>query len=413
MSLSSVDVNLLSPEAIRDPAGYFGTLRETHPVLWNDRYRSWILTSHRHVNAALRDERFASERITPFIQAKLTTPDTDPAVRQAFEVLADWLVFKDPPAHTRLRGLVSKAFTPRTIAAMQTRIDKLCDELLGGIPRQRDVDLVGEFALPLTSIVIAEMLGVPVDDRPKFRIWTDDISPIASAGLDDPERYARAATAMAELTAYFGELIGRYEQDPQDNLLTALIDARDAGRALSQAEVVATCTLLLFAGHETTANLIANAVVALADHPAEEAALRDGRVPIRSAVEEFLRYDGPAKAIVRILDEDVELEDQTLRAGQRAFLILASANRDPRVFEEPEVLRLDRVDNPHLTFGFGIHFCLGAALARMETAVAIPKILRRFPDLTIDRSTLRWQPVLLARVLHELPVRVGAGAPGR
>lgn len=409
---SSLDANMLSPDAIRDPYGYFGRLRDVQPVMWNPRYRSWVITSHRHVHAALRDERFSSERIAPYIETKLAAPETDPAVRRAFEVLADWLVFKDAPAHTRLRTLVSKAFTPPSVAVMQARIEQLSDELLADLPTSGEFDLLSRFALPLPSIAISEMLGVPAEDRATFRAWAEDISPIASAGLDDPDRYARAATAMAALSEYFADLIRRYEQEPGDNLISALIAARDADGTLSQAEVVATCTLLLFAGHETTANLIANAVLALSEHPAQEAALRNGQVPFRTAIEEFLRYDGPGKAAVRVLADDVELDGQTLRAGQRAFLILASANRDPAVFEDPDRLRLDRSHNSHVAFGFGPHFCLGAALARMEAAIAIPKILDRFPALTIDRSALRWHPVLLARGLEQLPVRVGPEVGG-
>jgi cytochrome P450 len=202
--------------------------------------------------------------------------------------------------------------------------------------------------------------------------------------------------------------VRRSEAQSADNLLSGLIEARDEAQALSEAEVVATCTLLLFAGHETTANLIASSMLALLQHPSELARLRSGEVEIRSAVEELLRWDGPGKAVVRVVAEDLELEGQTLRAGQRVFLVLAAANRDPRVFDDPDVLRLNRENlSQHVAFGHGFHFCLGASLARLEAQVAIPRILDAYPDLRLASRPLRWQPVFLTRGLEELIVVAG------
>lgn len=402
MTAATPEIDIMGTEAIRDPYGAFAPLRRDRPVLWDPRYRSWLITRHHDVSQALRDERFSSDRIAPFIERKLSQPDTDPLVRQAFEVLRNWMVFQDEPSHLRLRGLVRRAFTPRAVQRMESRVAQLCRELMAGIETTDEFDLMAEFAFPLPAIVIAEMLGVPPEDRETFKHWTEDVAPLVSAGLDDPDRYARAAAAMDALVAYFSALLRRYEAEPADNLISGLLKARDEGDTLTEAEVVATCTLLLFGGHETTANLIANSVLALLRHPDQLAALRDGGVEPRRAVEEFLRYDGPGKAVVRVMREDVELRGERLRQGQRVFLVLAAANHDPDVFEDPDVLRLDRPDNPHIAFGFGAHFCLGSALARLEAAIAVPALLAGLPGLRLADRPLRWQQVFLTRGLQEL-----------
>lgn len=401
------DLEILSPEAVADPHGYFAPLREQHSVLWDPRHRSWLVLRHGEVSEALKDPTFSSDRIAPFIDRKLTGPDTDPKIRAAFEILRDWLVFNDPPRHTRLRKLIFKAFTPRAIARMGEDTDALCTELLSALPRTGAVDLKRDFADPLSATVIAQMLGVPPEDRDRFKAWSADASAVVSGGLDDPDRYTRAAAGMTELAAFCQGLIDQYRRSPVDNLMTRLVEAQEEDETLTDAEVIATCTLVLFAGHETTANLIANAVRALLLHPEQLAALRDGRVPVRPAVEELLRFDGPGKAMMRVLTANRELGGRQMRAGQRVFLILASANHDPRVFDAPNELRLDRDHNPHIAFGHGVHHCMGSSLARMEASVAIPRVLAEFPDMWLTDAELAYQPVLLARGLESLPVRVG------
>ncbi|WP_427925094.1 cytochrome P450 [Streptomyces sp. cg40] len=402
MTTETPRIDILGERAVRDPYGAFAPLRRDSPVVWDPQYRSWLITRHRDVSAALRDDRFSSDRIAPFIERKLSEPGTDPLVRQAFEVLRNWMVFQDKPSHLRLRGLVSRAFTPRAVSRMRDRAAELCTELLAGIGNRDEFDLIAEVAYPLPAVVIAEMLGVPPEDRDTFKHWSDEVAPLVSAGLDDPDRYARAAAAMDALVAYFSGLLRRYEAQPADNLISGLIEARDADDTLTEAEVVATCTLLLFGGHETTANLIANSVLALLQHPDQLAALRDGEVDVRRAVEEFLRFDGPGKAVVRVMSEDVEFGGELLRKGQRVFLVLAAANRDPEVFDDPDVLRLDRSHNPHVAFGFGAHHCLGAALARLEAGVAVPILVAGLPGVRLAERPLRWQQVFLTRGLREL-----------
>jgi len=397
-------IDLMSLEAVSDPQGYFAQLRATQPVYWDPQYRSWLITSHRHVAEALRDPRFSCDRIEPYIRKKLSGPDTDPLVRQAFDVLSGWMVFKEEPDHSRLRRLCMQAFTPQSIAKLRARAESLTAELLDAVA-PGEFDLIASVAAPLPSIIIAEMMGVPVENRLQFEQWTAKVSPLVSTGLDDPTRYGSVAEGMDALVAYFRQLFQRYTEQPADNLITALLRAREQGDALSEAELMATCTLMLFGGHETTANFIANGVLALLRHPEQLAAMREDRVDMKLALEEFMRYDGPGKTVVRVASEDFEFEGQQIRKGQRVFLMLSVANRDPLAFEDAELLKLDRPQGRHLGFGFGMHFCLGAPLARLEAGIAIPAIVKRWPGLALAPGPLQWLPFLGTRGMRELRLR--------
>ena len=405
--IAAIDIDLMGPDALADPSAYFATLRATQPVFWDRRYRSWVITSYRHTAEALRDERFSSDRIDPYIRKRLAGPDTDPLVRQAFEVLSGWMVFKEEPAHNRLRRLCNQAFTPKSIDALRTRATSLTEELLDAIPSPGEFDLIETVAAPLPSIIIAEMLGVPIEDRAEFEQWTAKVSPLVSTGLDDPTRYGSVAAGMDSLVHYFRTLVARYEAQPADNLISALIRAREENDALSDAELIATCTLMLFGGHETTANFIANSVLALLRHPDQLAAVRAGTVDMKAALDEFMRYDGPGKSVVRVARDDFEFHGQHIKAGQRVFLILSVANRDPEAFAEADRLRLDRGLVRHVGFGLGTHFCLGAPLAKLEAGVAIPAIVKRFPKLELVPGPLKWLPFLGTRGLRELRLSTG------
>ncbi|GAA1835275.1 cytochrome P450 [Pseudonocardia ailaonensis] len=394
MTLAQPD--LLSPEAVADPYPMLADLRERDPVHWSERYRSWFVTRYADVDAALRDPRFSSDRIAPYRRARLSGPDTDPAVRAAFGVLENWMVFKDPPDHTRLRKLLGRAFTPRAVERVRTRVAEIADELLDALADRSEADLIGEFAYPLTASVVAEMLGVPRVDRDRFKDWSDRITGLVFGGMGDADRHTDGAGGMAELTAYLGELVAHHEREPADDLLSALVRARDSGDALSHEEVVATGVLLLFAGHETTTNVIGNGIRALLEHP--------GQAPdAPGTVEETLRFDGPAKTIARLMATDVELGGRTLRAGERVFLCPAAANRDPDVFADPDRFDVGRKPGRQLGFGVGLHYCLGAPLARLEASIAIPAVFRRLPALR-PTGTPEWHPVLLSRGMTAFPV---------
>jgi cytochrome P450 len=404
------EIDILGPEAVRDPSRYFSRLREEgNPVLWDTRYRSWVITSHAAIIEAIADPRFSSDRIAPFIEKKLQGPDVDPVIRLAFDVLKNWMVFQDDPSHARLRRLVSRAFTPKSISNIEAAVVAKSTELAAALPKNGRFDLIAEFTYPLPVFVIAEMLGVPEEHRVKFKDWAEEIAPVVSGGFDDPARYDRAGAAMAELVEFFSGLLEHYAANPQDNLLTALAQSREGEEPLTQLEVLAFCTLLMFAGHETTANLISSSMLALCQHPDQMELLRSGKVEPAKAVEEFLRWDGPGKSITRVMGDDAEFWGQHLKKGQRVFCVLAAGNRDPDVFDSPNELRLDREDaKKHLGFGGGGHFCMGASLARLETRIALPILLEALPDVRLAAGVdLEWQQVLNTRGLNELWLETG------
>ncbi len=402
------EFDIVGDRAIRDPHAYFGMIRQIAPVLWDRRSRSWIATGYAEVTAALRDDRhFSSDRIRPFIARKLSSPDIDPRVRAAFDLLADWLVFNDKPRHLRLRKLINQAFMSAAMAKLTGQFTTLFDEAIARAPKAGKIDLLADIAVPFSASVISAMLGVPEVDRNRFADWHRLFGPVIGASLEDPNKYDSLAEGVSQLAEYVRGLIAIYRDQPQDNLLSALIKAHENDEALSEDEIIATCTLVLFAGSETTANLIANAILALIRHPAQMALLRSGQVAIADAVDEFLRFDGSGKAVTRVVREDTSALGVPMIAGQRVFLILAAANHDPAVFDQPDQLRLDRCsDRKHIAFGYGLHSCMGLQLARLEAAIAIPAILEKYGQIQLA-GDLEWHPQLLSRGLKELPVVVG------
>lgn len=406
-TLTAVEFDIVGSEAIRDPHGYFGRMREIAPVLWDARSRSWIITGHQEVTVALRDDRrFSSDRIRPFIAKKLSGPDTDPKVRKAFDVLANWLVFNDQPKHRRLRMLINQAFMSKAMARLSDKFERLFSEVITVAPESGRIDILEDVAVPFSASAISEMLGVPKEDRGRFANWHRLFGPVVGASLEDPNKYDSLAEGVSELASYVEGLIERYRKQPRDNLLSELIKARDNDDALSEEEIVATCTLVLFAGSETTANLIANATLALLRNPDQMALIRSGGGKMGDAVEEFLRFDGSGKAVTRVVREENELFGVSMKAGQRVFLILAAANHDPTVFENPDRLRLNRASaRKHIAFGYGLHSCMGLQLARLEASIAIPGILDKWKRIELD-GDLEWHPQLLSRALKALPVKV-------
>ncbi|MBD0863846.1 cytochrome P450 [Gordonia sp. zg691] len=412
MSTSEVEVSsvdLLDPAALADPYPMFAALREDDPVHWNAKYRSWFITSFSDVTEALKEPRFTSNRITPYREKVLSRPGTDPLLREAFGVLDNWMVFKDPPDHTRLRRLLSRAFTPRSVSRMRPAIETIANELLDKVIARGDshIDLIGDYAYPLTASVIAEMLGVPRQDRGRFKDWSDQISGLVFGSLGDEDRHRRGAQGMTELTGYLGDLVEAHERRPSDDLLSMLIAARENDDSLSHDEVIATGVLLLFAGHETTTNLIGNGISALLEHPAQQAALdRTDPAAVNGLVEELLRFDGPAKSVVRLVTEDMVWRGKRMSAGERVFLFLSSANRDPDAFEHPETFDISRRPGRQLGFSAGLHYCLGAPLARLETAIAVPTVIDRLPGLSPDPDDpISWAPTLLTRGMTRFPAR--------
>ncbi|ANH37619.1 Cytochrome P450 107B1 [Nocardioides dokdonensis FR1436] len=410
---AGLDDEMLSAGAVADPYGYLGGLRAVEPVYWNARYRSWVLTRHADVSVAMTDGRFSSDRIAPVIARERARARPDLDLVETFELLDRWLVFRDPPEHTRFRRLVHKAFSPRIIASMRGEVERVADELVEAARVEAEaadgvVDLIREVAFPLPAIVIASMLGVPAQDRERFKDWSDDISALVFGALDDPDRHGRARVGMLELVGYISALLERVREVPGDDLASALVQARDGEESLTEDELVAICVNLLFGGHETTTNLIANSVLAFIEHPDQAELLRADGSLAGAAIEEMLRFDGPAKSVVRIAAEDIELGGRTIRAGDRVFVMLAGANRDPEVFEDPDRFDITRKGVGHLGFGVGVHYCLGATLARLEGTVVVPRLLERFPRMELAGEELEWDRVILTRGMKRLPVRLNA-----
>jgi len=313
---------------------------------------------------------------------------------------------RDPPDHTRLRSLVSKAFTPRVVEELRPHIQEIVDGLLARVEDESSMDLMEQFAYPLPVIVICEMLGVPVKDHERFKGWGLDIA----RGLDaillpvDSEVAQRSMVSRRALAEYFRGLIAERRASPRGDLLSALIAAEEAGDKLSEEELLATCILLLVAGHETTVNLIGNGTLALLRHPAELRRLREHPEIIGSAVEELLRYDGPVQRTARIPSADVTIAGRKISKGELVLPFIGAADRDPAQFADPDRLDLTRADNRHVAFGWGIHFCLGAPLARVEGQIAISALVRRLPKLALATDKPEYRQSLTLRGLKALPV---------
>ncbi len=389
-------VDLLDPAVLSDPYPLFHRLRTEDPVHWEADLEFWALTRYADALYALREDSLLSSAI-----------HDSPRPGGVGLSSARWFVFLDPPRHTRLRALVHSAFTPQVVEGLRASIQAIADELLDRAAEAGRLDLIADLGFPLPAIVIAELLGVPAEDRAQFRAWSADLA--AAGGLvrmaaDGAERLSRARAGGAALNAYFRDIIRERRRAPRDDLVSRLTGVQSAEGTLSEEELVDTCALLLFAGHETTTNLIGNGMLALLRHPDELSRLRADPSLIGSAVEELLRYDSPVQMRVRVARETVEIGGRRIAKGQRVLILVGAANRDPARFPDPDRLDIARPDNRHLAFGHGIHFCTGAPLARLEGAIAIRRLLRRFPRLELTTDQLAWRETLTLRALNALPV---------
>ena len=401
------DQDLLSPELTEDPFAYFARLRAEDPVHWAEASKAWLLTRYDDVVAAYADPRLSSDRVRPLLG--VLPPERREAYGPMLETIGHWMVVTDPPAHTRLRKLANHAFRQQRVNAMGAWIGELVDDLLDDFTASGG-DFLNRIAYPLPAAVIARMMGAPQEDRDKFQHWSDELALVAfsAGGEDRASRYTRALAGVRELQEYLAQLIDRRRREPGEDMISLLLAGADeSGDHLDDAELMALCSLILFAGHETTTNLLCNALVALDRYPAELARLRDDPSLVNRAVEEVLRYEGPIKIIIRWVVEDHDRDGRPVKAGDRVFLVQQSANRDGGTFADPDRFDIGRPTQPlHVGFGRGIHACLGAQLARIEARVALPKVLGRLGGGRV-LGDVTWRPNIASRAVTGL--RVGHG----
>ncbi len=408
MTIQRDEIDLVSPIFKMNPFPAFARARAQEPVcqvsLPGER-SVWLVTRYEDADAVFKDPRFVKNRWN------VLTDDERESARQsqpapfmdAFRMINGHMLASDPPVHTRLRSLVSKAFTPAMIEQWRGRIQIIADELIDAVEAKGQMELVDDFAFPLPIIVITEMLGIPVEDRDKFRFWSNTL--INSIG--DILSFQENVVHFAAFATYLVELIAVRRQQPDNDLVSRLVEVEAEGEKLSERELVAMIFLLLVAGHETTVNFLSNGVLALFQYPDQMRLLQEKPDLIKTAVEELLRYDGPLLTSThRWAREDVELHGKQIARGELVLIALLSANHDETRFVNGEGLDITRQENHHLAFGKGIHYCLGAPLARLEGQIAIATLLRRLPALrlNVDLADLTWRPGALMHALERLPV---------
>lgn len=405
---AELDTLLTDPSFFANPYPAYARLREEAPVCWSEAWGGWVLTRYADVVAAFQDvRRFSSAGRIAYLLESLP-----PEERSRFDdVQAHYragVAHVDPPDHTRLRALLTPFFTPRRLAALVPRIEQVTARLLAGLEGQPTADLIAGLAYPLPAAVVLELIGAPEADRDLFRNWALGVNALfAAGGRTAAAAVAQAQASLAEMRAYIAELAAARRRAPREDVVSVLA-ARCAAGDLTEAELVSTCVTLFVAGHETTTNLIGNGMVALLRRPAVLQELRRGLTTpelLKSAVEELLRFDTPVQRGWRIAAEDVEVGGRLVRRGQLVLPMLGAANRDPAHFPDPDRLDLARRENRHLGFGYGIHFCLGAPLARLEVPAALAGLLARFPRITLDESRpLPWRRDVALRGVEALPV---------
>ncbi|MFD2211662.1 cytochrome P450 [Virgibacillus halophilus] len=393
-SIESVKESLFTDAFTKNPYPAYTALRGQEPVfrvLLPDGNYAWFITKYDDALEALKDQRLIKD------YSKL-----DDSASENKSIFSENMLFADMPEHRRLRGLVSKAFTPKMVAEMRGRIQEIANELLDKMEGKEQVDLIDAFAFPLPIIVICEILGIPAKDRDKFRVWSNSMIEGANG-----EHAASATEHMKDFVAYLGKRFAEVRENPADDLISKLIIAEEEGDQLTEQELYGVVSLLIIAGHETTVNLISNCVMALLAHPEQLELLKNKPELIHTTIEEALRFNDPVEfSTSRWAGEDLEFKGKRMKKGDLVIVILNSANHDPSQFDHPEVFDITRQKSKHLAFGKGIHTCLGAPLARLEGEIAINSFINRFPEckLHADKNELVWRPGMIVRGVKKLPI---------
>jgi cytochrome P450 len=395
--------NLRNPEVRANPYPFYAQLRSQDPVHWDEELGFWVLTRYTDIVSVYHDLRFS--RAQGLRRGYERLPESEQVIAEpVYGSFSKTMFYSDPPYHTRLRGLVNSAFTPTAVEQMRPYVQRTVDSLLDAVPSSGKMDIIHDFAYPLPILVIAQMLGLPAEDRVRFKQWSDDLFAILGSVPHAPELMERAARSLTELTNYVTTLSDARRQRPAVDLLTALVEAVEDGEHLTREELVANVIILLSAGHETTSNLMGNGLLALLQNPDQMQKLREQPDLIASAVEEMMRYDNPVQISYRSAATDVEMGGKLIRKGQLVNSILGAGNRDPEHYSEPDRFEITRDEGRHLGLGLGIHFCLGAPLLRLEAQVAFTTLLRRFPQMDLATDNLEWQEHPIFRGVKSLPV---------
>jgi pimeloyl-[acyl-carrier protein] synthase len=397
---TAIRFNPFQPEFHQNPYPTYEYLRREDPI-HRSFLNAWVITRYADVEAILKDARFQVDDLPQRLIQKshyLKQGNLDPLA----QTIHKWLFFLEPPDHNRLRGLVSKAFSPVTIEGMRTEIQVIANQLLAKVQPTGQMDIIKDLASLLPAMIVTRILGLPPEDYPKLVRWSYNLFFV----FDQPmslQGYQKQNQMAIEAREYLTEIITRLEKQPNDGLISRLIAARDEDRTITQDEIIGFCIMLLIVGQETTKSLTGNAMVALLRHPEKLAELKQNPDLIKNAVEELLRYDSPVQVIARLATENVEMGDKTIQAGDKVILCIGAANRDPEQFTNPDQLDFTR-RNYSLPFGGGIHFCLGAFLARVQGQIAINAMLQGLPHLQLNTETLDWRESITLRGLKTLPV---------
>ena len=389
------DYDMYGPAVIADPYPTYSAMRAAGPLVKVGGTR--FVTNYALADQLLKSQLFGRGEYTGLMREAL-------GQGPLFDSLSKWMLYLDPPDHTRIRALVMRAFTPRAVARLRTLIQSMVDDLIDGLDLRRETDFLRDFAHPLPVQVICELLGVPVADREEFKTWSTDLARGLQITALTPEIVRKGNDAAANLSGYFRALIDERRNSPRDGFLDDLIAARYEGGSLSEDELLATSVLLFFAGHETTVNLMGNGLVAMLRARAEWESLCADPGLARTAVEEMLRFDTPVQRGSRVLLEDVEIAGEPLKAGELIIILIAGANRDPAKFHDPDQFMIRRADGANLSFSAGPHFCLGATLARVEAEIAMATLAQRCPNLTLATENLTYRPNVVMRGLESIPV---------
>lgn len=395
---------MFGPDFISNPYAAYGRLRAATPLHWTDMFRTgaWLVTRYADVLAGLHDTRLSSARSHTLTAALPSEVQSEFATFN--EIFSRWMLFLDPPEHTRLRKLLNREFTPNMIQRLRPRIQRAVDALLEEVAGKTEMEFMAEFANPLPVRVIAEMLGIPGEDQRDFQIWSEDLANFFGNAVATVETARRAQDSLVHLTEYFRALLPERREHKGDDLVSLLLRVEEEGEVLTGEELLAQCSLVLVAGHETTRNLIGNGLLALPQHPDQFSRLKENPSLVNLAVREFARFDSPVQFSGRAATQDFAWHDREIKKGQTVILLLGSANHDPEKFSEPDALELSRDEGMPLSFGHGIHFCIGASLAYAEAEIAFSSLLERTSDLRMLDDVPAWRPNLSFRGLSRLPL---------